>query len=51
MITRRHDGWPASIGRVAVRRRDLIKGGFGLVTGAVVGGLSDDYERTGASAT
>ncbi|TQM96534.1 L,D-transpeptidase-like protein [Ornithinimicrobium humiphilum] len=34
-----------SLVRLAVRRRDLLKGGLGLVTGAVVGGLADDYDR------
>ncbi|GGK69916.1 L,D-transpeptidase family protein [Ornithinimicrobium pekingense] len=45
MRTQRYDGWSTSVGRLALRRRDLLKGSFGLVTGAVVGGLADDVER------
>lgn len=35
----------ASMGRLAVRRRDLIRGGLGLVSGAVLGGLQDSWDR------
>ncbi len=45
MRTQRYDGLSAAMERLVMRRRDLVKGGFGLVAGAVVGGLSDSYDR------
>ncbi len=33
---------PAALLRMHLDRRDLVKGGFGLVTGAMIGGLDDD---------
>lgn len=33
---------PRALHRMQVERRDLVKGGLGLMTGAVLGGLTDD---------
>ena len=45
MTIRPGDRWVTAVERLVMHRRDLIKGGFGLVTGAVVGGLPDTYDR------
>lgn len=42
MRQQRYAGVPRALARMHVERRDLVKGGFGLMTSAVLGGLSDD---------
>lgn len=42
MRQRRYAGVPRALRKMHVERRDLVKGGFGLMTGAMLGGLTDD---------
>ncbi len=42
MRQQRYAGVPRALRRMQVERRDLVKGGLGLMTGALLGGLSDD---------
>jgi hypothetical protein len=41
----RYEGVPRALARLPLHRRDLLRGGLGLVTGAVLGGLADSYDR------
>lgn len=50
MRIRRFERRARPAGRLVLHRRDLLKGGLGLVTGAMVGGLADSYDRYAAPA-
>ena len=39
---------PLGVRRVAMQRRELIRGGMGLALGAIVGGLHDTLDRYAA---
>ena len=48
MRRQRYDGVPRALSQLAMHRRDLIKGGLGLVVGTMVGGLSESDDVVAA---